>query len=255
MNHRMGMEEMLKQLLENRIDNWYAIEPSFQKNIYELQNCIEVLGIKATSLRIENNQIAAGYIADNRIFFKSIKSGQTMIMLSDGRNEAIVQLIVHTSGEIAVEVQPYLEEAEIVLVYYRTILADTAIAIDLKGALKHYLVMHQLMSEEATIIDVHYQSMHPNVLKDSYAGNFVLGCRPDGGEINYAQEYTLANRIATLKFTKIIIQQQGVKELIVLQRLLTFKITKHILVSCENVDDRLYLKNTQETTREPLLIQ
>ncbi|MFJ6210054.1 hypothetical protein [Lysinibacillus sp. NPDC092081] len=26
------------------------------------------------------------------------------------------------------------------LVYYRTILADTAIAIDLKGALKHYLV-------------------------------------------------------------------------------------------------------------------
>ena len=230
---------MLKQLLRNRITTFHCMETSFQQNIYEMKNCIEVLGIEANSIQIENDQIVAGYIVDNSIFLKSMSYGQTIITLMDGSNEAIVQLFVHPSGEIVVEVKPYLGEAEIVLVYYRAILADTAIAIDLKGALKHYLVAHQLMQEEDSVIEVHYQSMHPNVLKDSSAGNFTLGCHPEGKEIAWAEEYTLANRMATLKFSKIVIQQQGVKKIMALQMLLTFMITNHVFVSCENVNECL----------------
>ena len=231
---------MLKQLIQNRIVNLHCMETSFQQNVYEMTNCVEVLGIEAKSMRIENDQIIAGYIVDNSIFFKSMRYGQTSITLSDGNNEAIVQLLVHPSGEIVVEVKPYLGQSEIVLVYYRTILADTAIAIDLKGALKHYLVAHQLMQDEDSITEVHYQSMHQNVLKDSFAGNFTLGCHPDGKEITCAEEYILANRMATLKFSKIVIQQQGVKKIMALHMLLTFMITNHVFVSCENVHERLH---------------
>lgn len=239
-NQRMELEQMLKLLLESRIANMYHVESSFQQHIYELKNCLEVLGIEATSLRIEYDQIAVGYIVGNSIFFKSMNPGQTSIKLSNGKHEASVQLIVQPSGKIDIDVKPYVGKAEIVFVYYRTILADTAIAIDLKGALKSYLVAHQLLHKEATILEVHYQSMHPKVLRDAYAGNFVLGYHADGREITCAEEYTLANRIATLKFSKIIIQQQGVRKEIELQKLLTFKITKHVFVSCEAIDDRLY---------------
>lgn len=71
-----------------------------------------------------------------------------------------------------------------------------------------------MMNDEDSIAEVHYQSMHPNVLKDSRAGNFILGCHVDGSEISKAEEYALANRLATLKFSNIVIQQQGVKKLL-----------------------------------------
>jgi len=227
---------MLKQLLEDRIVTLRYIETPFQQHVYKMQNCVEVLGIEAKSLQIENDQIAAGYIVDQSIFFKSLRFGQTNIIFTDGVNKAIVQLFVRPSGEIIEEVKPYLGNAEIVLVYYRTILEDTAIAIDLKGAFKHYLVAHQLMNVEDSIAEVHYESMHPNVLKDSYAGNFVLGCHSNGREITNAEEYALANRSATLKFSKIVIQQQGVKKIIALKMLLTFLITNHVFVSNEEPD-------------------
>ncbi|HBT71268.1 MAG TPA: hypothetical protein DEB37_03045, partial [Lysinibacillus sp.] len=131
---------MLKRLLEKRIVTLNCVEIPFQQHVYKMQNCVEVLGIEAKSLQIENNKIITGYIDDQSIFFKSLRFGQTIIHFSDGVNKAIVQLFVRPSGEIVVEVKPYLGEAEIVTVYYRTILADTFIAIDLKGALKHYLV-------------------------------------------------------------------------------------------------------------------
>ena len=57
-------------------------------------------------------------------------------LLTDGIHQAIVQLFVQHSGEICIEVKPHIKHANIVPVYFRTILADTAIAIDLKGALK-----------------------------------------------------------------------------------------------------------------------
>ncbi len=196
---------MLKQLIEDRIVTLHCIEMPFQQHVYKMQNCVEVLGIDAKSLIIENEEIVTGYIVDKSIFFKSLQFGQTNIICTDGVNKAIVQLFVRPSGEIVVEVEPYIGNAEIVLVYYRTILADTAIAVDLKGALKHYLVAHQMMNDEDSIVEVHYQSMHPNVLKDSRAGNFILGCHADGSEISKAEEYALANRLATLKFSKIVI--------------------------------------------------
>ncbi len=224
------VERMLKQLIENHI-TMHCESHFFQPNIYELKNCIEVLGIEATALRMDNDQIAAGYVVDNRIFFKSMRYGQTTITLTDGQREAIVQLYVRPSGEIMLEVMPNLEDAEIVLVYYRTILAETAIAIDLIGALKHYLVAHNLMNDEDAITEVHYKSMHPNVLKDSYAGNFVLGCRPDGEPLTNAEEFDLANRLATLEFSKIIIQQDGIQKMICLRMLLTFMITDYVIVS------------------------
>ncbi|MFJ7951158.1 hypothetical protein ACIQZG_06490 [Lysinibacillus sp. NPDC096418] len=243
---------MLKQLLENR--NFRCIETSFQQNVYEMQNCIEVLGIVAKSMQITDDQIIAGYIVDSRIFLKSMQYGQTAITLTDGINEAIVELFVHPSGEIVVEVKPYLGNAEIVLAYYRTILADTAIAIDLKGALKHYLVAHQLMQDEDSITEVHYRSMHPNVLKDSYAGNFTLGCHPNGKEITFSEEYTLANRVATLQFSKIVILQKGVKKIIALKMLLTFMITNHVFVSYENVNELLSPKELEVNKGELVLV-
>ncbi|WP_193767165.1 hypothetical protein [Lysinibacillus parviboronicapiens] len=33
--------------------------------------------------------------------------------------------------------------------------------------------------------------------KDSYAGNFILGCHPDGREITNIEDYAFANRVAT----------------------------------------------------------
>ncbi|WP_320939969.1 hypothetical protein [Lysinibacillus capsici] len=224
---------MLKQLLENRIVNRHYLGLTFQQHVYELKNCEEVLGVKAKSLHIENRHIAVGYIADDSIFFKSAHFGNTMVTLTDGIHQAIIQLFVQHSGEICIEVKPYIKHGNIVPVYFRTILADTAIAIDLKGALKKFLVTHHYMIEADTIMEVHYQSMHPYVLKNSYAGHFVLGCTPDGRQVTGAEEYTLANRIANLKFSHIIIQQQGRPKLIALNILLTFVITNKIFVTNE----------------------
>ncbi|UPW82516.1 hypothetical protein [Lysinibacillus sp. Ag94] len=104
------------------------------------------MGIETQSLQVENDQIVTGYIVEQSIFLKSLQSGQTNITFTDGVNKANVQVFVCPSGEIVVEAKPYLGNTEIVPVYYRSILADTAIAIDLKGALKHYLVTHQMMN-------------------------------------------------------------------------------------------------------------
>lgn len=245
---------MLKKLLENRIVNLHCMKTSFQQNVYLIHNSVKVLGIVAKSMRIENEQIIAGYIVDSRIFFKSMQYGQTTITLTDDINETILELFVHPSGEIVVEVKPYLGKAEVVLAYYRTILADTAIAIDLKGALKHYLVVHQLMQDEDSITEVHYHSMHPNVLKDSYAGNFTLGCHPNGKEITCAQEYILANRMATLQFSKIVILQQGIKKIIILKTLLTFLITNHVFVSSEIINENLSQKEMEVNKRTLVLV-
>ncbi|MFE3575607.1 hypothetical protein [Lysinibacillus sp. NPDC059133] len=240
---------MLKQMLEDCNVTSGCIKTPFQRHVYKMQNCVEVLGIETKSLQVENDQIVTGYIVDQSIFLKSLQCGQTNITFTDGVNKANVQVFVRPSGEIVVEVEPYLGDTEIVLVYYRTILADTAIAIDLKGALKHYLVTHQMMNNDDSIAEVHYRSMHPNVLKDSYAGNFILGCYADGREITNAEEYALANRLATLKFSKIVIQQQGVKKVIALKMLLTFMITDHVFVNNEEILDCL-IEDTKEVKRE-----
>ncbi|WP_234007772.1 hypothetical protein [Lysinibacillus sp. FJAT-14745] len=239
----------MKQILEGCDVTSGCMEVPFQQDVYKMQNCVEVLGMEAKSLQIENDQIVMGYIIDQSIFIKSLQYGQTNITFTDGVNKASVQVFVRPSGEIVVEVKPYLGDAEIVLVYYRTILADTAIAIDLKGALKHYLVTHQMMNNDDSIAEVHYQSMHPNVLKDSYAGNFILGCYADGREITNVEEYALAKRLVTLKFSKIVIQQQGVKKMIVLKMLLTFMITDHVVVSNKEIQDCL-IEDTKEVKQE-----
>lgn len=91
--------------------------------------------------------------------------------------------------------------------------------------------------------------MNPNVLKDSYAGNFIVGCYADGREITNAEEYALANRLATFKFSKIVIQQQSVKKIIALKMLLTFMITDHVFVNNEEILDCL-IEDTKEVNRE-----
>jgi len=237
---------MLKHLLKDRVVTMSCKEISFQQHVYKMQNCIEVLGIETNSLQIENDNIVTGYIGDQSIYFKSLRFGQTNITFSDGVNKASGHLFVRPSGEIVVEVKPYLGDAEIVTVYYRTILADTVIAIDLKGALKHYLVAHQFMNHEDTISEVHYRSMHPNVLKDSFAGHFVLGCHVDGRDILNADEYALANRQATLMFSKIAIQQKGVRKTITCNNSLTFKITNQVFVSYESIPDNLGETNFEQ---------
>lgn len=222
---------MLKQLLENRAVNLGYT--GFHHHVYELQNCVEVIGIEAKSLHIEHSQIAAAYIDGNRIFIKSMHYGTTMMKLTDGVDEAIVQLFVLPSGEMRVEVRPFIGNANVVSVHFRTILADTAIAIDLKGALKRFLLANQLINDTASILEVHYQSMHPNVLRDSYAGNFVLGYHPTGESIANGDEYALANRIANLQFSKIVILQDGIHKMIALKMLLSFVISNRIFVNNE----------------------
>ncbi len=94
---------MLKKLLENRIVNFHCMKTSFQQNVYEIHNSVKVLGIVAKSMRIENEQIIAGYIVDSRIFFKSMQYGHTTITLTDDINETILELFVHPSGEIYIK--------------------------------------------------------------------------------------------------------------------------------------------------------
>ncbi|GLC88102.1 hypothetical protein [Lysinibacillus piscis] len=224
---------MLKQLLEERIANLPYMNLIFQSHIYELQNCKEVLGLEATSIHIQNNKIVAGYMVDQRIFLKSMAYGTTTVSFTNGKHEAVVQLFIKPSGEITVEITPYVGNFDIVPVYFRTILTDTIIAIDLKDALKNYLVRQGIMNQADDIMEVHYQSMHPNVLKNSYAGNFVLGLHPDGRNISNTEEYALANRIANLHFSKIIMQRQGQKIALSNKILLTFMISNKIFVTQE----------------------
>lgn len=222
---------MSKKLSEDCLTNFQNAEVCFSNKRIELQNNVEVLGIEAKSLQIENDEIVAGSIIDERIYFKSLKSGSTTVALTDGKNEARIKLFVHKLGDIVAEVTPFLKYAEVVPVYYRTILNHTAIAIDLKGALKDYLISRRLMQEDDVLADVHYQSMHPNVLNHSVAGNFILGCHMNGRPLINTQEYALANRCATLKFSKINFYQQGVKVTLLQQMILTFVITDQLVQS------------------------
>ena len=70
---------MLKQLLENRIVTLSCIEMPFQQHVYKMQNCVEVLGIEAKSLQIENDKIITGYIVDQSIFLKAYVLGKRML--------------------------------------------------------------------------------------------------------------------------------------------------------------------------------
>ncbi|WP_431027630.1 hypothetical protein [Lysinibacillus sp. LZ02] len=222
---------MSKNLTKDCLANFQNTEVCFSAKRIELQNNVEVLGIKANRLQIENDEIAVGYIVDEIIYFKSLKQGSTVVTLTDGEHEARITLFVHSLGDIVAEVTPFLKYAEVVPVYYRNLLNHTAIAVDLKGALKDYLISQRLMHEDDVLADVHYQSMHPNVLNHSIAGNFILGCHMNGVPLTNKQEYALANRIATLKFSKINFYQQGVKVTLIQQMILTFVITNQVFLS------------------------
>lgn len=69
--------------------------------------------------------MSVGYIVGFRLFFKSMGFEKNDITLKDGTHEAIVQLSVMPSGEISVEVKPFIGNSKIVNVYFRTILGDT----------------------------------------------------------------------------------------------------------------------------------
>lgn len=225
---------MLKQLIEIRKG---LLEPSifFQQHIFKLKNCVEVLGFKAKGLRIADEQIVSGYLVDNMLNLTSIESGSTTLTLLNDTKEATVQVTAHASGEMSIEITPYVAESEIVPVYFRPILANTVLAIDLKGALKSYLVKNCLMGQEEDLLEVHYQSMHPNVLKDSYLGNFVLGCHKNGDAISATEEFALSGRMATLSFSKIKIQHHGFTKTLEFKKLLTFSITDYIMMDDDNI--------------------
>lgn len=220
---------MLKQLIENRRE--LLVPPLFfQEHIFKMKNCVEVLGFRANKLRIDNEQIVTGYLVDNYLILKSTGRGNTTITVSNNMKEAIVQVYIRASGEMSVEVTPYIDEIEIVPVYFRPMLANTVLAIDLKGALKSYLVKNRLMDDEDILLEVHYHSMHPNVLKDSYFGNFLLGCHKNGNAISSTEEFALSGRMATLLFSKIKIQQNGFNKTLAFNKLLTFEITDYIIM-------------------------
>lgn len=199
-----------------------------------MKNCVEVLGFKANELSIANEQMVSGYLIDNMLSLKSIESGTTTLTLLNGTKEATVHVTIHASGEMSVEITPYMGDSEMVSVYFRPILANTVLAIDLKGALKSYLVKNCLMGQEEDLLEVHYQSMHPNVLKNSYLGNFVLGCHKNGNAINFTEEFALSGRMATLSFSKIKIQHHGFTKTLEFKKLLTFGITDEIMMDDDN---------------------
>jgi len=62
-----------------------------------------------------------------------------------------------------------------------------------------------------------------------------LGCHVDGRNILNAEEYALANRQASLLFSKIVIQQNGKRQMIACNKLLTFMITNHVYVGYEDI--------------------
>lgn len=219
---------MLKNLLQERIVHNENISVYFKSRLIELPNDIDVLGIQATTLKIQQQSIATGYITDDKIYFKSLHPSETILTLTNQEDRAFIKLTVLSSGEIVTEITPCLKNKKIVPVYFKRVLGATAIAIDLKGALTHYLIAEGKVYQDSLIEEVHYQSLHQNVIDHSMNGCFILGCHVNGLPLTNRQEYALANRVATLRFSKIVSRYNGVKITLEEDFLLTFMITDEI---------------------------
>ncbi|MEC1178011.1 hypothetical protein P9B03_05900 [Metasolibacillus meyeri] len=219
---------MLKNLLQERIIHKENTLAYFSHQLVELSNDVDVLGIQATTLQIQDQSIVASYIVDDKIYLKSLRSGETIITLINQKNKAFIKLTVLNSGGIVTEITPCLKNKKIVPVYFKRILGATAVAVDLKGALIDYLISEEKIYEDSLIEEVHYQSLHPNVISHSVNGRFILGCHANGLPLTNSQEYALANRVATLKFSKIAYRHNGVKITLEEELLITFMITDEV---------------------------
>ncbi|MGN7478726.1 hypothetical protein ACTHOQ_12805 [Solibacillus silvestris] len=213
---------MLKSLLQERVAR-------FHTNVKELANGEDVFGIQATSLTVSDRNVAVGYVVDKKIFLKGVHPGETMIKLTDGDKEAFIKLTVHNTGAIVAEITPYIGNKNVVPVYFKKILGETAVAVDLKGALANYLISEGKIDADSLIEEVHYESMHPNVIDHSIDGRFILGYHINGLPLTNKQEYALANRIVTLKFSKINYRYNGSKKTLNEKIAITFKITDGVL--------------------------
>ncbi|KYG90416.1 hypothetical protein A0U40_05425 [[Bacillus] sp. KCTC 13219] len=213
---------MLKSLLQERVAH-------FQNNVKELVNNQDVFGIQATSLTVLDRDVVVGYIVDKKIYLKAVCPGTTTIKLTEGDKKAFIKLTVQNTGTIITEITPYLKNKQVVPVFFRTILGETAVAVDLKGALANYLITEEKINEGSLIEEVHYESMHPNVIGHSIDGKFILGCHINGLPLTNRQEYALANRIVTLKFSKINYRSNGLKAVLDEDITITFSITSQIL--------------------------
>ncbi|WP_042475967.1 hypothetical protein [Bacillus ndiopicus] len=219
---------MLKNLLQERTIHIENISSYFNSKLIGLSNDVDVLGIRATTLKVQDQSVAASYIVDNKIYLKSLRPGETIITLTDWSDKAFIKLTVLNSGDIVTEVTPCLKNKKIIPVYFKRILDATAIAVDLKGALKNYLISEGKIGEGDLIEEVHYQSLHPNVLNHSINGRFILGCHVNGLPLANNQEYALANRIVTLKFSEVNYRRRGIKISLNEDFLITFMITDQI---------------------------
>lgn len=218
---------MLKKLLEQR----NIAADYFQEKVYEIINNVEVFGIQATRLTIENPHVVVCYILDDKIYLKGLQPGETTIILQDEQNEtAELKVTVYRSGAIIFDAIPCLKYLQTTFVYFRKIMDETVVAIDLKEALLSYLIAAQRVQEgSCSIEEVYYKSYHLNVLKDSKEGRFILGNHSNGLPILNIHEYALANRIVTLKFTKVNYLHKGVKKSIEEDLTITFIITDQII--------------------------
>ncbi|MFP3919634.1 hypothetical protein U5N28_17675 [Lysinibacillus telephonicus] len=84
---------MINKLLEERLINHDNVENCFCIQKVELNNNIDVLGLKAISIDIEDRQIAVGYITGDIIYFVSLAPGKTVVSLTDGQSEASIMLL------------------------------------------------------------------------------------------------------------------------------------------------------------------
>lgn len=221
---------MLKNLLQQRNVVTHNSAHYFKEEVYEVQNNLEVFGIQATRLNIEDSRIVAGYILEDKIYLKGLQPGETTIVLHDEQNEtAELRIIVACSGSMMFEIIPCLKNLNTTFVYFKKIMNKTVVAVDFKEALLQYLVVKQMLTADCSIEEVDYESFHPNILKNSEGGRFILGNHSNGLPITNGQEYALANRIVTLKFTKINYLHNAMKKVLDEELTIIFIITDQIV--------------------------
>lgn len=220
---------MLKNLLQQRNEVIHNSFNIFQQKVYEVKNSLEILGIQATALMIENSQVVASYMLEDKIYIKGLEPGETTIIVRDAQNEtAELKVTVNYLGAISLEIIPCLKNMKTTFVYFKKIMYTFLVAVDLNEALFNYLIVEGLLNPECSIAEVYYESHNQRILKNSKEGRFILGSHSNGLPILSSQEYALANQVVTLKFSKINYLYKGMKKSLNDELTITFIITDQI---------------------------
>ena len=133
---------MLKNLLQQRNEVMYRSFTIFRQNVCKVKNSVDILGIRATALMIENPQIVNSYLKGHEIYIEGLHVGETTIILWDEQNEmAELKVTVDYVGTIFVEIIPFLKNMNTAFVYFKRSTHTSFVAVDLNEALYNYLII------------------------------------------------------------------------------------------------------------------